>query len=210
MLYNISLDLQHTDFKDKIQEGKVFARLKDVFSILKTHAAYEDKFILPAIAVKDSPLVEYFQQQHRQIDELIKKLFEPVTLFNYAVTDELREIAGEQLQQAFNQYLSFKLKHLCEEEEKLNASLWQYYSDEQISRIEQAIIATISREDMQVYIHWMINGISNHELISWFVSVKNDTSDAVFKCLLSQAEEQLSEERWEAIKNHLTEGVLLS
>lgn len=210
MLYDTALSLQHTVFTNTDNANETLDKLEQAIRIFHSHAEHEDGFVLPAVEKHVPSLVTEFESEHEKDELLSISLRNLMTTYNLAVDDEARTAAGYSITMAFNEFIAFNLYHMNKEEDKINKVLWKYYTDAELLNITGAIIASIPPEDMSIETRWMIKGLNNTEITNWLSAVKNDAPDFVFKSLLSVAETELPEQRWNEIKEHMMEGAMMA
>jgi hypothetical protein len=131
-------------------------------------------------------------------------------MFKHTFSTEERNVIGGAIRFAFVEFLIFNLKHMAKEEDVLNNLLWTYHSDEELHGITKQILAHLAPEDMAKYSRWMINGLSNNEIIAWLKDVRNNAPDFVFRDLFTVAANELPEQRWVKVKDALCDGAMVA
>lgn len=210
MLYDTALSLQHTVFANTDNANETLEKLEQAIHVFHSHAEHEDGFVLPAVKKHVPSLVNEFESEHEKDELLSVSLRNLISAYNLSGNDEARTAAGYAITMAFNEFIAFNLYHMNKEEDKINKVLWEYYTDAELTGITQAIIASIPPDDMTIETRWMIKGLNNNEITNWLSAVKNDAPDVVFKSLLSVAETELPEQRWNEIKECMMEGAMMA
>ena len=209
MLYDTAITMQLTDFSSTEDATAAIEKVTQVLGVFYSHAAHEDKFILPLVKQYNASLVEEFDNEHDKDEFMSHRIQQFVNEYN-AVAGESKLAAGESIAKAFNEFIAFNLYHMNKEEEKINPVLWKNYSDEEIRGVQKAIVASIPKEEMLITSKWMLLGINDTEVIVWLKSIKNTAPEFVFQSMLNLAEQVLPGARWDRVQAGLTEGLLLA
>jgi hypothetical protein len=231
MLYDTAISLQLADLSIKEEASAAFEKLNVTLSLLENHALQEEKFILSYVHRFDNKLVDAFRKEHQKEAAMTEKLKALVALYYTCVADEDRQETGEILLCKFNELVCFHLIHMnCEEillckfnelvcfhlihmnceETSLNRLLWNELSDQQILQLTRLILNNIPADIRLIQDHWMFRSISNSEIIEWMSKVKDHASDEIFNSLLQIAEKILHPDRWQKVKEALSEGVMVT
>jgi len=210
LLYNTASLLQQTDFNNENESAAVLSQVDTVLDLFDKHADTEDHFILPAIEKHAPSVATMFEEDHVLDHELSGKLRSLLSIFRHTHNESEKEIAGGAVRLAFTEFLTFNLQHMGKEESRLNALLWEYYTDGALHAITQQILAHQQPEAMAEFSRWMMRGLSNNEIKKWLQEVKNNAPGFVFGNLLLLAEQELPAYRWESIQACITEGAQLA
>lgn len=198
-LYETATVIQQTDFHNREKALPVIQRLEMVLDAFDKHAEHEDRFILPAVERYAGPLVEELESEHVVDHALAESL--RIAIEDWKKTnDEAEMIAlGRSIFYDFNAFIAFNLTHMNKEEEKLNAVLWEYYTDPEIIQITQALINTIPPQVLFEQSKSMMASINNLELTEWLTGIKLKAPREVFQLHLQMAEAVLPEKRWQEV-----------
>ena len=210
MLYDTAISLQLADLSIKEEASAAFEKLNVTLSLLENHALQEEKFILSYVHRFDNKLVDGFRKEHQKEAAMTEKLKALVALYYTCVADEDRQETGEILLCKFNELVCFHLIHMNCEETSLNRLLWNELSDQQILQLTRLILNNIPADIRLIQDHWMFRSISNSEIIEWMSKVKDHASDEIFNSLLQIAEKILHPDRWQKVKEALSEGVMVT
>lgn len=209
LLYETSVQLQHTCFINTTEAEAAVARIKTVIDLFESHAHKEDSFVFPAIAAWEPSVVAAFESEHEEDHALGEDLQNWLTAFGYATAPSAKQTLGEELTKSFTRFTVFNLRHMAKEEQVINPILWRYYSDGEIHDITLKIMQAAPPEEMVAFSRWMVRGLNNTEIINWLRGVKNSAPEPAFYGLLSVAEAELHPHRWNHIQESLTEGEMV-
>ena len=210
LLYHTANSLQQTDFTNSQEADQVMKEVIEVMDLFDRHAFSEDHFVLPAIEPFDSSVSTLFEAEHVEDHRLGNRIRSLVNMFNHNFSTGERVILGGAVRYAFVEFLIFNLRHMAKEEDVLNNLLWANYTDEELHAITREILDHIAPEDMVKFSRWMINGLSNAEIIAWLKDVRNNAPGFVFNSLFSLAESELPAPRWLIVKESLVDGAMVA
>ncbi|MEJ8816880.1 hemerythrin domain-containing protein [Lacibacter sp. H407] len=210
LLYETIIKLQQTDFTDAEDAEEAVQQVKIILELFDEHAHTEDTFILPAIAEYEPSVVDVFEQEHVKDLTLSKNVHGLLQAFSLTISANAKQEIGAAISKAVFEFTLFNLEHMKKEEDVLNKLLWRYFDDEHLHSITATIIANVPAEKMPLYNKWMMRGLSNTEIIDWLKQVKNNAPDFVFQSFLGLAMAELTDNRWQKIQEHLTEGAMLA
>ncbi len=210
LLYDAALTVQQTNFANAEEAEIALEKIKAVLDIFDKHAAHEDHFILPAIHQYEPSLVDCFEQEHVEDHQLAQNLRIVIGSFSKNETAESKLITGHTLLHSFIAFMSFNLDHMAKEETVLNERLWRFYSDAELRKLNQQIVAAIEPAEMAFTAAWMMKGMNNAEITGWLKTIQKDAPEAVFSALFTIAEKELPYERFRKILEDLTEGAMVA
>ena len=203
LLFETGISLMRTDFSDEMEGTKAIQTVMMVADLFNDHAFHEDTHVLPAVARFDPSLKQEFEDEHEEDEELANKLSDLSNQYLHALSKERRVEIGRQVLYSFYEFTGFNLYHMNKEEKKLNAALWENYSDQDIQVIQQKILSSISPELMALDGKWIMRGVNDAELKGWLKQVKNTAPDKAFRQLISQGEKELGEIRWNRVEQEI-------
>ena len=207
MLYDTALTLQKTDFADNTQSTIAMAKINDVLFAFDRHAYHEDSFIIPAVATYEPEVAASFEQEHEEDHLLAGYLKNLLNIFDNTYFSEERIICGSAIIKSFTEFVVFNLEHMAKEEILLNQALWKHYTDEQIMKKHQQLLATIPPVEMQSAAKWMIRSISTTDAINWLKHVKETAPAFVFTNLLHIAQEEMTELQFAILQEGIEENI---
>lgn len=210
LLYDTALSLQQTDFTSETESADAFNRIREVVMLFDEHAHKEDHFVFPSIADFEPAVIDIFSREHKKDLALSENLVQAIEAFGPVTDEAARIIAGIRLNTSFVAFMVFNLEHMAKEEDILNKILWQYYSDEDILKIQRKVLSATKPLHAEFYNKWMIRGINNTEAAHWLKSVERSAPDIVFQTLFDKAEKELPRSRFRKVVEHLTGGLMLA
>jgi len=210
LLYQTASRLQQTDFTTPPEKEATLRQVNMAIDLFDKHAHTEDHFILPALTTYEPSVCTLFEDEHVQDHALGEKLRSIIKGIESSTSQEDLNTWGAVLRPVFVEFMVFNLNHMAKEEDVLNKLLWRYYADDELQAITQQIIAHQPPDALQLFSAWMMKGLSNNEIRDWLNEVRATAPDFIFNGLLALAENELPEERWEAIRENISEGVSIA
>lgn len=208
LLYDTGIQLQQTDFIDTKERNAAIIRLEEVIAMFESHADKEDSYILPALQQYEPSVTSLFADEHVQDHALGEQLNSLLLRARQRLTGEEFIQLGSSINKTFTEFMVFNLNHMAKEEIILNQLLWRYYSDEEIHKITERILASIEPRFLQLASYWMVRGLSNNEIIFWLQQMKGKVPEQAFDGLIQLINAELPDERSIVILESLTEGAM--
>jgi hemerythrin superfamily protein len=201
LLYDLGLELQTNDFTDKIATLGLLPRIPHDLEVCTEHANAEEGFIFPDMRDLESELVAILESEHQDIESLGS-----VVVGIMGEVDALEDpdeliTAGIRLNQAFNEYTAFFLRHLNYEEKTILPASQEYFSDEQLRAMRAAIMESQSPEQNIENTGWILRSANNNELAHTLMGMKaSGMPPEILEGIMSFARDTVGEERFEDIK----------
>ncbi|HVY66079.1 MAG TPA: hemerythrin domain-containing protein [Gammaproteobacteria bacterium] len=93
-------------------------------------------------------------------------------------------------------FVAENLEHMEVEERDNTAVLWAQYTDEELKRVEAAIVASVPPAAMAVAARWFMIGLNHTERVEWLQGMRHGAPQAVFEGALAIARGNLSPRDW--------------
>lgn len=202
LMYDTAVRIQTTDLS-RPEANEVINSVSLVVGLFDEHAHHEDKFILPMIEKHNPALVADFEKDHELDHKLSEGLRQMVTAWKSATTQQERNITGQGIFYAFNEFIAFNLYHMNREEDTLLATLWKHYTDEELIAASHAIVASIPPDTLMLESKWMMRSMNNAEITEWMTGIKQGAPAEVYAAYLQMAEQELPAERFHIVASAL-------
>jgi len=192
-LYNTALTLQQTYFGDAAQAGAAFEKLNEIIKAFEEHGHHEDSILMPVIESFQSATIASFEKEHVDDRKMGEDLGHLQNIYHAAQSTTERIIAGSAITKSFVDYMIFNLKHMQREEIELNKLLWDNFTDDEIQKINDQIVASIPPEEMATAAAWFMQSINSEEAKNWLTAVKQTAPEHIFAALFELTETALPE-----------------
>ncbi|MBC7851530.1 MAG: hemerythrin domain-containing protein, partial [Chitinophagaceae bacterium] len=208
-MYDSAIVLQRTDFTNAEDAEHSINQLNDLLDLMKDHAYAEESIIFPALQKFNRPLVLEILAEHEEDHSLARRLSGLLLAFSHGVCADDKADIGKAIYSAFIDFLVFNLEHMAREEDVLNKSLWENFSDGQIIQLSHKAMLKIPCNLVDQYSRWMLRGLTNNEIAEWLKDIKNNAPESVFSTLMILSETELSGARWQQLQEQLIEGAMV-
>ena len=145
------------DFSDEPEARAFIAGLRNSLRLMNKHAHHEDLNVDPVLTGFAPKLARRITATHKVLEEQEREV---LSLCENAPGDPA---VGYSLYLALSRYAATQFGHMAEEETDVVQELWLNMTDEEIIKVESAIVSSIEPQDLGVFLTWMIHGINRHE-----------------------------------------------
>ncbi|TCZ72993.1 hemerythrin domain-containing protein [Flaviaesturariibacter aridisoli] len=202
LLFDTAQLLQQTDFSNEDAASAALDAVRETILLFETHAAHEDRYILPAVADYEPSVADCFAREHAEDHRIGCELLaaaEAVTVADAAA----RAGCGVALQQAYRSFLAFNLQHMDKEERILNDLLLRYYTVAQVMGMQFRIVQSTPPWIHDRIAHWMLLGNNEADTVQWLKTVAAGAPQLTYDTLLQKAEALLPPARWASLRRRL-------
>jgi len=192
-LYHTAVTLQQTHFADTDEAAIAFEQLNEVINAFEQHGHHEDRILMPVIVLFQPATIASFEKDHIDDRRMGEDLQHLQNMYHAAQNTNERLITGSAITRSFVDYMIFNLQHMQREETDLNQLLWENFTDEEILKINDQIVASIPPQEMAVSARWFMQAINSNEVTNWLIAVKQTAPEHVFAGLFELTETCLPE-----------------
>lgn len=169
-------------------------RIGQLLEILHGHGQHENDHIHTALEAREPGASREIDDQHRAQDESMDLLeLQCRQLLN--ANPEFREANAHSVYLQLALLIADNLQHMHQEERRINALLWHYYSDEELREIEQRIVDDLTPELKILSLRWMAACSNPHELEIILGGLRAATTEQAFVDLLGVLREDIGSAR---------------
>jgi hypothetical protein len=119
--------------------SELISKIEEVMQLFKELVQFEHTYVLPLVFDFEPSIWNLYTTEHQAAMNLCRKVEDRISFYKNR-TDENRKVAAmKSVTEAFEQFMTFNLQHMNEEEEVLNEILWRYYSDNVLMEIEHGM-----------------------------------------------------------------------
>jgi iron-sulfur cluster repair protein YtfE (RIC family) len=208
LLYHASLAVQHTDFSNTYHTGATLSLLEELLDLFEGHAHAEDTMVFPMIADHAPNVVLHFEQQHEKDHSLGQDLFYSMEQCRKATDCVERTIGGRKMQQSLEEFTAFNLSHMNQEELVVLPVIWQYHTDEEIQAKHATILASFSQDKKERMGYWMLKGLNEQEIITWYEGLQKHVPAPVFNRFMQLAAAALEPAVFRKLSALLMDGIV--
>ena len=207
-LYQVSLQLQQTDFGVEEDAEESIGKLFEVLMLFRDQADKEKNFILPLIREFEPSLAATLDNAYLKSNDLSVLIYHLVERFSALAGITERIDHGNKILDSFQNFTVQNLQHLSEKETVVNTVLWRYYTDEEIihlsGRMERYSVPWIA----DFYAAWISRGLNDRELVQWLTAIRISMPAAAYKTILQKMQKDFPQARYNKINRYLSEAML--
>jgi hypothetical protein len=183
------------DVEDAEDMAAALAGVDSLLGTLKGHLQHENEFLHTAVEARRPGGARHTADDHLLHQDAIANLEDEVGALRSA-RPEQRAAMALRLYRHLAEFVGENLVHMQVEETRLNAALWELYSDAELLAIHERLLATIGPDEMALTLRWMAVALTPQELAGLFAGMQQKAPPAAFEALLGVARLQLDDRRW--------------
>jgi hypothetical protein len=162
---------------------------------MRTHTHVENQFLHPALEARRPGASRRTAGEHAGHEEAFEELHGAILALERADT-AARAGTATLLYRRLALFVGENLEHMHFEETENNALLWAAYSDAELGRIHDALLASIAPEERALALHWMLPALSAAERAGMLTEMQAKLPAGAFAGLLAGLQPALSVRDW--------------
>lgn len=183
------------DVNDPEDMAAALAEVRSLLGFLRSHLHHENQFMHPALEARRPGSARQTANEHVEHEHAIERL-EGLALAIERGESEVRAHAAAELYRGLSAFAAENLAHMEIEESVNNPQLWAAYSDDELSRIHEAMLATIPPAEMSLGLRWMLPALAPAERAALLTEMQGKLPAEAFAEILGQLRPNLSEREW--------------
>ncbi|MCG6953764.1 MAG: hemerythrin domain-containing protein [Betaproteobacteria bacterium] len=156
--------------------------LRSLTGFLRAHLHHENQFIHPALEARRPGSACRSAGEHVEHERALEAL-EGDALALERASDESRADAARRLYRNLALLVAENLEHMHAEETDNNAALWAAYTDAELARVQQALIAAIPADEMSLGLRWMLPAMAPAERAALFAALPRTAHGEILESL---------------------------
>lgn len=190
------------DVTDAAHMTDALEQLKTLLWLCAIHLDDENRFVHPALEKALAGSAEKIAGEHIGHSGHIEALRERIALVEQSEGRE-RAACAHQLYHALSLFVAENYEHMLEEETRHNAILWNAYSDAELQGMEQAIIAFIQPEAMELCMRWMLPSLNHGERFGMLADMRDHAPAEAYAGALALSRAVLEPRQWDKLAAQL-------
>jgi iron-sulfur cluster repair protein YtfE (RIC family) len=183
------------DAADAEDVAQTIAQLRALLGLMRTHMHVENQFLYPALEARRPGASQRTAGEHAGHEEAFEELHSAILALERA-DRAARAGAATLLYRRLALFAGENLEHMHFEETENNALLWAAYSDAELGRLHDALLASIAPEERALALHWMLPALSAAERAGMLTEMQAKLPAAAFAGLLAGLQPALSVRDW--------------
>jgi hypothetical protein len=190
------------DPHDEADLSSALEQLDTLLGVCRVHMDHENSHVHTAMEAVSAGASLQAAQEHRQHRREIDDLAGDLRALRSAATSERARLA-QQIYRHLARFVADNLKHMAHEERAHNALLWAHYDDDQLRRIEAAIVADTEPATMMSVLRWMLPALNAQERLELVDGMRRQMPEAGFDQVLQLSRAVLSTPAWAVLARQL-------
>lgn len=183
------------DCSDFQEVAQVAAQVRELATFCESHLMHENEFVHTAMESRRPGSSGTTAEGHvHHVQEIAQLIALASAMEQSAAAD--RSDAAAQLRRCLALFIADNLTHMDIEETWNNAVLWATHTDEELLALEQAIVASLSPEEMALCLRWMIPAMNPAERSELISGMREHAPVPAFEGALEIARAHLSARDW--------------
>lgn len=183
------------DAADADSVAQTVAQLRALLGLMRTHMHVENQFLHPALEARRPGAAQRTAGDHAEHEQAFEELQGAILALERAAAPA-RAGAAALLYRRLALFVAENLAHMHFEETENNALLWAAYSDDELARLHEALLAAIAPEERALALHWMLPALSPAERAGMLTELQAKMPAAAFAGLLCGLQPALSVRDW--------------
>lgn len=184
-----------TDALDREDVAHALAEVRSLGTFLRAHLHHENQFVHPALEARRPGAARRTSSDHVEHERALERL-EAAALALENSADALRPGTASALYRELALFAAENFEHMHFEETENNAQLWASYTDEELGRIHEAMLASIKPEIFALGLRWMVPAMAPAERAALLTGMLAVMPSEAFAGILGALRTRLSERDW--------------
>ena len=155
----LSQSAGNSDYSDQASLSTLKTLANEVFTLLGLHAHSEESVVLPALEGKVSGCTTDNIAEHAQLEKEIEVMKQTL---NTITTDSTPDKASD-FYTAVTNFQSKYLAHMAMEESKMNALIWEHFTDADLMGQHGQIMSTLTPEQIMMWFKYIVPALNPFE-----------------------------------------------
>lgn len=196
------LGLGRMDVEDDLEFAHTCERVVQMLELCRAHLHHENRFVHAAMEAREPGSSQRVEGEHVEHVQAINALAEGVSAL-LSCARPSRPAATQALYRQLALFVAHNFEHMHEEETAHNQVLWSHYSDEELARIHDGLVASIPPQEMMLVARWMVPFMSPAERAAMLSEMQQHAPAPVLSAVLAQVQPHLTQAEWAKLMRSL-------
>jgi iron-sulfur cluster repair protein YtfE (RIC family) len=183
------------DTADAEDVAQALAQLRALLGLMRTHMHVENQFLHPALEARRPGAARRTAGEHAEHEHAFEELHGAILALERSA-EPARAGAAALLYRRLALFVAENFAHMHVEETENNAFLWATYSDDELARIHDALLASIAPEERALALRWMLPVLTPAERAGILTELQAKMPAAAFAGLLAGLHAALGARDW--------------
>ena len=183
------------DTQDDGDVAVTLEQARSLLAVLTIHLDDENRFVHAAMEARRPGSAAHTAHDHVEHECALAELTNMIDgVARTAGTERATLVLS--LYRRLALFVAENLEHMEVEERDNMAVLWAEYTDEELARIEAAIVASVPPAAMSIAARWFMAGLNHAERVGWLQGMRHGAPPAAFEGVLAIARGNLNARDW--------------
>ncbi len=200
-LFKFSINAGRIDYAENLQVNEFHDSLISLVGSVRLHHAIEEKFIHPVISDRVPGGAVKLEEEHKVVDQQLNQLTGHLEGIRTKTTsfERYRDL-GLEFYLSFNRFLAFFLEHIDDEEERVQRTLFDLCTVEELSTTFGRMLASQTSEELAGNLKMVLSAANLDDLTGLFIGGRVLMLPEAYKKATRLAESVLKPGDWSALK----------
>ena len=196
------LGLGRMDVDDDLEFAQTCEQMLQMLDLCRSHLHHENQFVHAAMEARQPGSSEKVEGEHTEHEQAVAALAAGVSHLMSGARAS-RTAATQALYRQLALFIAHNFEHMHEEETHHNQVLWDHYSDEELVRIHDALVASIPPHEMMVTARWLVPFMSPAERTALLSDMQAHAPAPVLAAVLAHVQPHLTQPEWTKLARSL-------
>jgi len=189
------LGLGRMDVDDDLEFAQTCDRVMQLLALCRSHLHHENQFVHAAMEAREPGASAAIEAEHARHEDAIVALAAGVSQL-LACARPARPAAAHAVYRQLSLFIAHNFEHMNEEETAHNRVLWANYTDEELVRIHDALVASIPPQEMMDVMRWLVPYMAPAERAVLLSDMQQHAPAPVFAAVLAHVQPHLTPNEW--------------
>lgn len=189
------LGLGRMDVDDDLEFAQTCDRVMQMLDFCRSHLRHENQFVHAAMEARQPGSSQQVDSEHVEHEQAIAALAAGVSHL-LSCARPSRPAATQALYRQLALFIAHNFEHMHEEETAHNQVLWDRYSDEELVRIHDELVASIPPQEMLTTARWLVPFMSPAERTAMLSDMQQHAPKPVLAAVLAHVQPHLTQQEW--------------
>lgn len=183
------------DCSDELETAQTTQRVVELLDFCRSHLRHENEFIHTAIEARAPGASEAVAHEHDEHESHIDALARAVSSLR-AVAPAQRAAAALGLYRDLALFIAGNFQHMHVEETAHNAVLWARFSDAELSKLHNELLASIPPDEMMFALRWLVPFMNPAERTAMLADIRANAPAPAFQAILDTVRPHVPDGDW--------------
>lgn len=204
LMCDVLVQVGRLDTGDAADLAATAGCVRDMLVLCRSHLHHENQFIHAAMESRRHGSAATTAGDHLHHEKSIEALERRLLELERGHGEARRE-AAQALYRELALFVADNFQHMDVEETANNAMLWETHSDEELTAVHDALVASIPPAKMLAYLRWMVPAMAPSERVELLAGIRQNLPAEAFVGVLAAVKPAMAQQDWHKLMAALGE-----